>query len=158
DLLILGHHLAMIAYCWLGDPIKTREHADRVLALYSEERHRHLVGILNTDVKSGSLAYSANATWVLGYPEQAVAISDAAHAHARRRGHPFHLGWALTFGAQVFDHLREPEELLKRVEEADRMGRENSLPLLTECLVPSFSGIYSIRRGQSAEGVPLLKR
>ena len=29
DLLIVGHCAAVIAYFWLGDPIKTREHADR---------------------------------------------------------------------------------------------------------------------------------
>ena len=47
---------------------------------------------------------------MLGYPEQAVKMSDAAHDHARRLGHPFDLGWALTIGAFVFDHLGEPEE------------------------------------------------
>jgi hypothetical protein len=60
-------------------------------------------------------------------------ISDAAYEQARRRTHPFNLGWALTVGATVFDYLREPDELLKRVAEADRVGRENSLPFATEC-------------------------
>jgi predicted ATPase len=129
-----------------------------VLALYSEERHGHLASILNTDPKSISLVYLAQSTWTLGYPEQAVRISYAAHDHARRRGHPFNLGWALTFGGQVFDYLREPDELLKRVEEADRVARENSLPFVTECLVPIYSGIALIRKGQVAEGMALLKR
>ena len=44
DLLIVGHLIALNAYFWLGDPIKTSEHADRVLALYREERHRRLGG------------------------------------------------------------------------------------------------------------------
>jgi hypothetical protein len=52
---------------WLGDPIKSREHAYWELALYRceaiEPRHQ------------------------LGYPGQAVKISDAALDHARRRGH-----------------------------------------------------------------------
>jgi predicted ATPase len=158
DLLIVGHFTAVLAYFRLGDPIKPREHADRVLALYIEERHGHLASILNTDPKSISLVYLAQSTWTLGYPEQAVRISDAAHDHARRRGHPFNLGWALTFGAQVFDYLREPHELLKRVEEADRVARENSLPFVTECLVPIYSGIALIRKGQVAEGMALLQR
>ena len=62
---------------------------------------------------------------MLGYPEQAVRMIDAAHDHARRRGHPFDLGWVLTcMGAEFFDHLREPDEMMKRVEEGDRVGRE----------------------------------
>jgi hypothetical protein len=46
---------------------------------------------------------------MLGYPEQAVKISDAQEAHARRLGHPFNLSWSLTFGALLFEHVGEPE-------------------------------------------------
>ena len=38
------------------------------------------------------------------------------------------------------------------------MGRENNLPFVTQCLVPQFSGIGLIRRGQVAEGTALLER
>jgi predicted ATPase len=154
DLQILRHYSMVSAYFHLGDPLKAREHADRVLALYSEER----LGSLNIGPKSGSLAYSALSTWMLGYPEQAVRISEAGAAHARRRGHPFHLAWVLTNGAEVFDYLREPDEWLKRIEEADRLGRENSLPFVTECMVPIFSGIALIRKGQTVQGMALLER
>jgi hypothetical protein len=95
---------------------------------------------------------------MLGYPVQAVKISAAADAHARRRGPPFDQGYALTFGATLFDYLREPDELLKRVEEADRLGRENSMPFITECLAPRCSGIALIRKGQAAEGMASLER
>jgi predicted ATPase len=157
DLLILGHHTAATAHLWLGEPIKAREHADRVQALYSEEQHVRLVDVLNTDPKTISLIFSALSTWMLGYPEQSVRILNAAHDRARRRGHPFHLGFGLTIGAQLFDHLDEPEELLKRVKEADWLGREKSLPFVTECLVPLFSGIALIRKGQVTEGMTLLE-
>ena len=158
DLLILGHIAAMSTYCWLGDPIKTLEHADRALALYGEEPHVHLLGILNNDPKTIGLVFSALSTWMLGYPEEAVRISDAKDAHARRTGHPFDLGWALMQGADVFDFMREPDQGLERIEEADRLGREHSLPFLTECLVPFRSGIALIRKGQAAEGMALLRR
>jgi class 3 adenylate cyclase/predicted ATPase len=158
DLLIVGHHAAVSTYSWLGDPIKVREHADRLLALYSEERHGYLADVLNQDAKTQGLVYSAQSTWMLGYPEQATKISDAADEHARRRGHPFDVGFALTVGAMVFDYLREPDEMLKRVEEADRVGRENSLPFVTECLVAFWSGIALIRKGQVAEGMASLER
>jgi predicted ATPase len=158
DLLIVGHHAALNAHFWLGDPIKTREHADRVLALYSEEQHRHLASILNNDPKTFSLAFLAQSTWMLGYPEQAARMGHATPEHARRRGHPFDLGWALTIGGEVFDYLGEPDEWLQRINEADRVGRENSLPFVTECWVPIHSGIALIRNGQTAEGVTALER
>jgi hypothetical protein len=158
DLLILGHLAVLNAHFWLGEPVKVREHADRVLALYSEERHGHLLAILSQDVKTFSLVVSALSTWALGFPEESLRISDAKDAHARRHGHPFDLGWALTFGAHLFDYLREPDEWLKRVEEADRVGRENSLPFVTGCAVPISSGIALIRKGEIAEGMALLER
>jgi predicted ATPase len=158
DLRILGHHAAVVAYFWLGDLVKAREHADRLLALYSEEQHGHLADMLNQDPKTRALILAAQTTWMLGYPEQAVRISDAKDAHARRRGHPVDLSWALTIGAQVFDHLREPDELLERLDEALRVGRENSLPFVTECLVPCLSGVALIRKGQVAEGMALLEK
>ncbi len=157
DLLIVGHAAALNAHFWLGDPIKTREHADWVLALYSEERHGHLADILNHDPKTFSLGFSAPATWILGDPEQAVRVGNAVAAHACRRGHPFDLAWALTIGAVVFDCLREPDELLKRVEEGDQVARENSLRILT-CLVPIYSGMALVQRGETAGGKALLER
>jgi hypothetical protein len=157
DLLIVGHHIAMGAYFWLGNPIKSREHADRVSALYSEERHAHLVGMLNHDLNTLSLVFSALSTWMLGYPERAARLWDESEAHARKLGHPFELGWVLTTASALFDHRGEPDECLKRIEEADRVGRENSLPFLTECFVPIHSGIALIRKDRSAEGMALLE-
>jgi predicted ATPase len=158
DLLIVGHLSAVIAHSWLGDSIKTREHADRGLALYSKEQHGHLAGILNGDPKTLNLVLLANSTWVLGYPEQALRILDAGHDHARQVGHPFALAWALSTGARLFDYLGEPDEWLKRIEEGDRVARENSLPFLTDSMVPTCSGRALIRKGQVAEGMALTER
>ena len=95
---------------------------------------------------------------MLGHPEQAVRITDAAHNHARQVGHPFDLGWALTAGPLVLDFLREHDAWLKRIEEGDRVGRDNSLPFVTESFVPLASGLALIRKGQVAEGMAWLER
>ena len=62
-----------------------------------------------------------------------------SEAHARLRGHPFDLGFALTAGARAFDYRREPDALLKRLDEASELGRQNSLPVFADVLVPLFS-------------------
>jgi predicted ATPase len=158
DLLIVAHLAAVTAYFYLGDPIKTQEHADKQLALYSEDRHARLVGLLNHDPKTVSLVFSALSTWMRGYPEQAAQLWAGCAAHARKLGHPFDLGFALTTGAQVFDFLGEPEELLKCLSEAERLGRENSMSFFTQMVVPRRSGVALIRKGLVAEGVALLER
>jgi class 3 adenylate cyclase/tetratricopeptide (TPR) repeat protein len=158
DLVILGHVVATNFYFWHGDLIEAREHAKQVLSLYEERRHGHLLGVLNHDPKTLALLFTAQLTWMLGYPEQAVQISDIMDAHARLRGHPFDLGFALTLGARMFDHLGEPNEFLRRSKEAEHLGRENSLPVLTEIMAPMHSGIAMIRNGQLVEGVASLKQ
>jgi len=104
-----------------------------------------------------ALRFQAHWTWMLGYPDQAVQVSDAKDEHARRRGHPFDLGFALTFGADVFDYRCESEALRKRAEEAERLGREHSMPFLWACMAPIRRGMAFIREGKPAEGIAPLK-
>ena len=106
---------------------------------------------------SFTLTWMALSTWMFGYPEQAVKISDAQEAHARWLGHPFNLSWSLTYGALLFEHVGEPEELLKRVEEGERVSRENSVQFVTEVLVRLQFGVALIRKGEFTAGVASLK-
>ena len=63
----------------MGELIKAREHGDQVLALYDDEKHRHLADILNHDPKTfGRRLRLASVTWMLGYPDRAVRVSDDA--------------------------------------------------------------------------------
>jgi class 3 adenylate cyclase/tetratricopeptide (TPR) repeat protein len=157
DLLIVGHLATVVAFFFLGELTKAREHAEQVLALYTEERRRYLIDVLANDPKTLCLIWTASFTWMLGYPDQALRITDAKDAHARRLGHPFDLAFALTFGAMVFDHRGEPDEELRRVEEAERVGRDNSLPFVTGVMAPIQAGIALVRKGQFSEGVATLK-
>ena len=158
DLVILGHHAAQVSYFLHGELTKAREHGDQVLTIYTEERHGHIVDIISHDPKTAALGNNALLTWMLGYPEQASKMSDAKDGHARRRGHRIDLGFiGLTYGALLFDYRGESGELLKRAKEADGLGRENSLPLLTVMLAPIHSGIALIRQGQFAGGIATLR-
>ena len=92
-------HLPAPATFWLGEVTKALEHTDKVLDLYDDEKHRHLADILNHDPKTSAGIFGSISTWILGYPDQALRLSYEKDAHARRRGHPFDLGFALTTGA-----------------------------------------------------------
>ena len=157
DLLLVGHRSACTSYYFRGGLTQSREHGDRVLALYSEEKHRHLANIMNTDPKTVVGTYVSLGAWMFGYPDRAVLVSDAKDAHARQRGHPFDLGFALTAGGQVWDFRCEPEPLLARVEEAERLSRAHSLPFISEVLAQIYKGLAWLRAGRLAEGIPLLR-
>src|ERR1700761_7801128 len=94
---------------------------------------------------------------MLGYPDRASRPSEERDAHARRRSHPGDLGSALTMGATEFDRSFDHNDLRRRAEECERLGRENSLPFLWTVLAPRLFGQALIREGKLAEGIATLK-
>jgi len=157
DLLIVGNMAACAGSFWMGKLVKARDHAHTVLALYDGERHGHLVDVLNHDPKTQAGTFLTLAYWMLGYPDRAVRQIDETEAHARRRGHPFDLGWALYMGAEVFEFRCEPEKARLRAEQCERLGRENSMPLAWAAWAPARRGLALIREGRAVEGIPPLK-
>ena len=154
----VGHRAAVGSYYWLGDFTAARRHGDALHAMYDPRRHWHIAQLTNTDPLTGDGIYRGQYLWILGYPDQARAASDAKDEHARRRNHPFDLAFALTLGAQVFDYLCEPEELLRRTEEAERISRAHGVALLGEIMVEISRGIVSLRAGRAAESVGQLDK
>ncbi len=157
DLLIIGHMAACDCHFWAGELAKTVEQADKVLDLYEYETHRHLADLLNQDPKTQAGMIASVSAWMLGYPDRASRLTDEAEAHARRRAHPFDLGWALTGLLLEFDYRFTHEDVYKRAEECERLGRENSLPFLWAILAAGAYGEALIRNGKFAEGIVQLK-
>jgi class 3 adenylate cyclase/predicted ATPase len=157
DLLIVGHEIACSCYFWMGRLTEAVNHANQVQALYDGEKHGHLAGITNHDPKTVTGHEASKCMWMLGYPDRAVRLFREAEAHAHRRAHPFDLGLLLTIGAEVFDHRGEPDELRKRAAECERLGRENSMPVLWALLPPIVDGRVLIRAGKLAEGIARLE-
>ncbi len=157
DLLIVAPWVACATHFHRGDLTQSRAHGDRVLALYDEEQHRHLADLMNADPKTSVGIFISSGTWMLGYPDRAVQVSEASVAHARRRGHPFDLGFALTAGTMVWDFRCEPEQMLVQVEEAERLGRAHSLPFISDVLAQLWKGLAWLRAGCLVEGIPQLR-
>jgi tetratricopeptide (TPR) repeat protein len=157
DLLITGHTFASSCYFWAGKLTKVLEHADKVLELYDDEKCRHLADILYSDPKTIAVVFASVCNWMLGYPDRAIRLSDEKDAHARRRGHLFDIGFALTVGAHEFDDRFSHEDLLKRADECEGLGREHSLPVLWAMLAPISYGQTLIRKGKPVEGIATLK-
>jgi class 3 adenylate cyclase/tetratricopeptide (TPR) repeat protein len=157
-LLITAHFAATEAHLRMGRLNEALKHHDKVLTLYDDERHRYLVEILNQDPKTSVVGDASIGIWMLGYPDRALQMCDEAVAHARKRAHPFDLGWALTCAADVSDLRGEPERSRRYAEECERLGRDNSLPILNGLLAPTRLGVAAIREGRFAEGISLCKQ
>jgi predicted ATPase len=94
---------------------------------------------------------------MLGYPDEAVRISDEKDSYARQLGHPFNLGFALSLGAYGFDYRCEPERLLERVSEADRLEQKHSIPFVSQVMVRQAEGLARLRNAQYPEAISLLR-
>jgi class 3 adenylate cyclase/predicted ATPase len=156
-LLIVAHWAACASRFYCGELVESRTHGDRVMTLYNEIQHHHLADLLNSDPKTVMGIYVSLGTWMRGYPDQAAEFANAKDGHARRRGHLFDLGFALTVGSQVWDYRCEPEQILVRALETERLGREHSLPFLSEILAQIMKGLGWLRAEQLEDGIPQLR-
>jgi tetratricopeptide (TPR) repeat protein len=158
DLQIFGHTTITISHFYLGHLLEARERSDQVLALYDPQRAGRWIQLTSLDLRTFVEVWSSQWTWMLGYPDQAVWVSDEKDARARRLGNAFNLGFVLTLGAYAFDYRCEPGPLLERVSEADRLAREQSIPFLSQVQVPLAEGLAWLRSGRLSESVSSLRR
>jgi tetratricopeptide (TPR) repeat protein len=157
DLRIIGHMTVCGCYTRLGEFTRSVEHADKTLDLYDADKHRHLADIFNHDPKTFVGVFGSISTWILGFPDRALRLENDTIAHARRHGHPFNLGFVLMRGAHEFDDRYSHEELLKRAEECERLGRDNSLPVMWAMMARYLYVLALIREGKPAEAIAPLK-
>ena len=92
--------------------------------------HRHLADILNQDPKTSAGIFASICTWMLGYPDRALRLNDETARARPPAWSPLRLRIGADYGGAEPDHRCKLEELLKRAEECERLGRENSLPVL----------------------------
>ena len=157
DLLLVAQAAACTTRYFLGDFTQSHVHGDRVLALYNEEQHRHLADLLNRDPKTTARIFVSPGTWMLGYLDRAVQVSEASITHARWRGHPFDLGFALALRCLILDFRCDSEQTLAYAAEAEGIGRTHSLTYISDVLAQVMKGIAWLRAGRLAEGIPQLQ-
>lgn len=154
ELEMVGRMAVMVGNFWLGNHVVVREHAEAILALYDRDRHAHIVHSMNHDPKTLAGIYLSLVMWILGYPDQGVALVEERDAHARSVGHPFDTGFVLTLGAWIYHYRREPEELQRRHEEILALADDAGLPFISLVLSPFLStGIYLTQQGHLEQGI-----
>src|SRR5271165_3578215 len=128
-----AHHSGWTTWYYAGDPGKTREHADAGRLLYDPEKHashRFVYGGHDPGVCARNVG--AQAEWVLGYPEKALASVAESLALAEWIAHPFTLSQALCICSVVYLNRREPERALRQLEAAEVLAAEQRLSLVYE--------------------------
>ena len=123
-----AHHTAWTTCLFAGEPLAACEHCEAGRRLYDPERHRihrRLYGGHDPGVCARYM--SAQAHWLLGYPDKALAIGSEALSFAEHVAHPLSLEFVLLFNAMLHLDRGEPDLALRRLEAAETLVAEQRL-------------------------------
>jgi hypothetical protein len=126
--------------------------------LYDPSQAERWMRVTAHDLKTLVGVWSCQWTWMLGYPDRAVQLSDEKDVHARQIGDTFNLGFALTLGAYAFAYRHEPGVLFERIREITALEKEHNVPFMDQVMVPQVEGMAHLRNGQPAEAILSLGR
>jgi predicted ATPase len=125
---IAAHRVLVSVSFWRGAFAEANEHCERVIALYSPERHHSLAVVYGLDPCVVSLSIGAWALWYLGYPDQALRRSHAALVLAREINHRYTLAAALDTVSWTYAYRREGEKGLELADEGIALSVAQEFP------------------------------
>jgi predicted ATPase len=128
-----AHHSGWTTWQYAGDPAKARQHADIGRLLYDPTKHAsHRLVYGGHDPGVCARFMGAQAEWLLGYPEKALASIAESLVLAERIAHPFTLSLALCTCSVGYLNRREPERALRQLDAAEVLAAEQRLSLTYE--------------------------
>jgi tetratricopeptide (TPR) repeat protein len=128
-----AHHSAWTTCLNAGEPVAAREHCEAGLRLYDPERHHsHRLVYGGHDPGVCACIMGAQAHWLLGFADKALALGSKALALAERIAHPFSLEIALVYNAMLHLDRGEPDLALQRLGSAEALAAEQRLGFFME--------------------------
>ena len=134
----------------------SRSHLEEALALYDPISHRSLVHQAGIHPHVNSQAYLGIVLFCLGFPDQALAQSNAAIAEARRLAHPPSLAVSLAIGARLLSLVGDNAALDERADQLVAVATEQGFPYW-RAQGTIYRGWVKVKNGDVAEGISLLR-
>jgi class 3 adenylate cyclase/predicted ATPase len=154
--LVFGHLSSGRNLMLVGRFASSRSHLEEALALYDPISHHSLLHQVGLYPQVASQGYLGNVLFSLGYPDQALARSNAAIAEARRLAHPPSLASSLANGATVLSLVGDSAALDERVDQLVAVTTEQGFPQW-RALGTIFRGWVKVENGDVAAGISLLR-
>jgi predicted ATPase len=127
--LLLAHRAHGQTLCFLGEVAAGRAHLEQAIAVYDLPQHRTLAFHYAQDPAVIAGSWAALASWLLGYPDQALQRSDAAISLARELAHPYSLIYALIWAATIRQFRRERQAASELTETIMALARAQGFAL-----------------------------
>jgi predicted ATPase len=154
--LALGHYSSGRNLMLAGRFVLSSTHLEDVLVLYDPISHRSLIHQAGEAPHVNSQALLGIVLFCLGYPNQALARSNAAIAEARKLAHPPSLASSLSNGAVVLWLVGNNAALGEWVDELVAIATEQGFPYW-RARGTIYRGWVKVKNGEVAEGISLLR-
>jgi len=154
--LVLGHLSFGRNLMLVGEFASSRSHLEGVLALYEPISHRSLADQTGTYPQVAAQAYLGSVLLCLGYPQQALARSNAAIAEARRLAHPPSLAVSLSIGNRLLSLVGDHSVLDGLADDLITVAAEQSFPFWS-AQGTIYRGYARVKNGDVPEGISLLR-
>jgi two-component system NtrC family sensor kinase len=154
--LVLGHLSSGINLMFVGRFAASRFHLEKALALYDPVSHHSLVQQAGVHPHVFSQAYLGNVLFCLGFPDQALARSNANVPEATRLAHPPSLAGALAIGARLLSLVGDYAALDDWVNQLIALATEQSFPHW-RAQGAIYRGWVKVRNGDVTEGMALMR-
>jgi predicted ATPase len=113
---------------WLGALPAARQHVEEGIARYTPDQRRAPAFRTGQDLGVGCRVLAAMTLWLLGYPDQALALTHDALALAHELSHPFSLAFARCWAAMVSQCRRDVPAVHEQAEAAVALSTEQGFP------------------------------
>jgi predicted ATPase len=154
--LVLAHYSAGRTLMFTGRLVSSQSHLEAALALYDRASHASLVDQAGVDPYVNAQAVLASVHFCRGYPDRALARSNAAIAESLRLGHQPSLAVTLAFAARLALFLGDNTALDERAGQLIAVSTERSFAYW-RALGTIYGGWAKVKYGDVAEGMRLIR-
>jgi predicted ATPase len=154
--LVLGHLASGRTLMLIGQLALSRLHLGKVTTLYDPVSHRSLVHQIGYDAGAISEAFLGIVCYCLGFPDQALAQSNAALAEARRLAHPTTLASSLVCAIELLSLVEDNAALSERTDQLTEVVNEQGFAVFG-VRATIFRGWVRAQMGDLDEGISLLR-
>jgi predicted ATPase len=154
--LVLAHQSSGRNLMLVGRFASSRSHLEEVLALYDPISHGSLGYQTGSDLRLVAKGQLGITLFCLGFPDQALAQSNAAIAEARRLAHPPSLTVSLALGARLLSLVGDNAVLGEWVDQLVAIATEQGFPYF-RAQGTIFRGWVKVKNGDVTEGLSLLR-
>lgn len=156
-LLLLAHRAVASSAFLQGDYEPCRSHTAEGMKLYDVKAHGALALKTGHDPGVAHGVYQAWSLWMLGCPDQALAVVTHMVELARRLSHPLTTAYALCFAALIRNHRADHAEARALSEEALAITEPNKFALWSAWATMQL-GWALCGAGQLSAGIPQMTR